>query len=61
MMPIPGPIMTAELDYHRERIAVDFAAANMRRRYRSTRRAARRRHGDQRSHRPTAARVADAR
>ncbi len=53
MMPTPGPFIEAELDYRREHIAKDFAAANMRRRFRTARRDARRRHAYQRSHRNT--------
>ena len=51
MLQIPGPFIAAELDYHRERIAADFAATELRRRYRRERRDARRRHAYQRSHR----------
>ncbi len=61
MLPIPGPFIAAELDYHRERITKDFADIAMRRRYRLERRESRRRSAEERSHRRRAPRAAGAR
>lgn len=41
MLPIPEPFITSELDFHRERLREDFAAAELRRRNRAARRRAR--------------------
>ncbi|MBA3233164.1 MAG: hypothetical protein H0T17_04330 [Propionibacteriales bacterium] len=61
MIPIPGPVIASELEYRRERIAADFAAAALRRRSRIARREARQSHADDGAHRRRTRRFAGAR